>query len=391
MKSRKILSTVLVLVFMLTACNVSVPMEATDTQEATYTQEQIDDLQTKLDDIQLRAEAEQVELQAQIDILIAQNELLENKLSAIDENQTDSSAAETAETISSEASTSPQASTPQPAANSPAASTSSSIPSTSQTTNTSSTSSAPNTTTSSAPATSGTSKNTNATKFFATTKFVVYESSTSATNFGQSMNGTAFYNSNGKVVAEITSGTVTYAGTGYEQSAQGLLDAANDYRGTARAAYNPNATAPSGSSSGGGSTSSGGGSTTTTPSTPATSNVDTDDYASEVIRLVNQERANAGLDTLIEDSYLNEVAEERVVEYSEVQSHTRPDGTTVVALGLGENCRYGSSTPQAAVNGWMNSSGHKANILLENYVSIGSACYIGADGKLYWVITFRKS
>ena len=255
----------------------------------------------------------------------------------------------------------------------------SSAPSTAQTTNTSSVSSAPNTSTSSAPATSA-SKNANATKFFATTKFVVYESSTSAVNFGQSAQGTAFYNSSGKVVAEITSGTVTYAGTGYEQSAQGLLDAVNDYRGTARATYNTNATASGGTSSGGGSTS--------TPSAPATTSVDTGAYASEIVRLTNEQRSATGVHELYVDSTLVALAEERAYEVSISTGHVRPDGTRVVDLGYGENCTYERSTPRSAFDSWMASSGHKKNILNEKYVSIGVGCYQASDGKLYWVQIF---
>ena len=257
----------------------------------------------------------------------------------------------------------------------------SSAPSTAQTTNTSSASSAPNASTSSAPATSA-SKNANATKFFATTKFVVYESSTSAVNFGQSANGTAFYNSSGKVVAEITSGTVTYTGTGYEQSAQGLLDAVNDYRGTTRATYNANATASGGSSSGGGSTS--------TPSAPVTTNVDTGAYAQEVIRLINSKRADVGLYELEVDSGLMSHAQTRAAELEVSYSHTRPNGTQENS----ECIVMARTNPSSAFQSWMDSGAHRNAILNEdgrfNYNYIGVGCYQDSKGTLYWVATFSK-
>ena len=119
--------------------------------------------------------------------------------------------------------------------------------------------------------------------------------------------------------------------------------------------------------------------------------VDTSAYADEVLRLINKERANAGLDELIEDSYLSEVARERCEEIVNNFSHTRPDGTTVGDLGLGENCHYGRTSPQWAVDAWMDSAGHKANILNEEYVSFGAGCCQAESGNLFWVVTFRKS
>jgi len=51
----------------------------------------------------------------------------------------------------------------------------------------------------------------------------------------------------------------------------------------------------------------------------------------------------------------------------------------------GENIAYGQRTPQAVVNAWMNSSGHRANILNANYTQIGVG-YV-ADGN-YWTQMF---
>lgn len=126
-------------------------------------------------------------------------------------------------------------------------------------------------------------------------------------------------------------------------------------------------------------------------SATSSSKVDTVAYANEVLRLINEERTRAGLDELVEDSYLSEVARERSKEIVDNFGHTRPDGTTVGDLMLGENISFGRKTPQIAVDAWMNSAGHKANILNEKYVSFGAGCCQGESGKLFWVVTFRMS
>lgn len=56
--------------------------------------------------------------------------------------------------------------------------------------------------------------------------------------------------------------------------------------------------------------------------------------------------------------------------------------------GVGENIAMGYSDPEAVMKGWMNSSGHRANILRSNYGSIGVGCYIN-NGTCYWVQNFR--
>jgi len=74
-------------------------------------------------------------------------------------------------------------------------------------------------------------------------------------------------------------------------------------------------------------------------------------------------------------------------------SHTRPNGssfsTALKEQGAsystaGENIAWGQKTPQEVVTGWMNSSGHRANILGANYTKIGCGFYQGSDGTCYW-------
>lgn len=109
--------------------------------------------------------------------------------------------------------------------------------------------------------------------------------------------------------------------------------------------------------------------------------------AEEAIRLANQERENNGLDPLPTDDDLMELAEIRAEEIREEYSHTRPDGTNVGTYRCGENIgRQYSASEQ--VSSWMDSEGHRANILLDRYHHIGAACYQAENGNCYWVMVF---
>lgn len=115
-------------------------------------------------------------------------------------------------------------------------------------------------------------------------------------------------------------------------------------------------------------------------------------YEDEVIRLVNVERAKYGLSALQKEQGAVSVAHVRAKEIVQSFSHTRPDGsscfTAAKELGVsysaaGENIAYGYADPQQVVNGWMNSEGHRKNILSSSFSKIGVGCY--SSGKvLYW-------
>lgn len=117
----------------------------------------------------------------------------------------------------------------------------------------------------------------------------------------------------------------------------------------------------------------------------------------KVIDLVNAERAKAGLSPVEEASDVSAAAAVRAQEISRNFSHTRPNGTyytTVLDqtgvryMGSGENIAYGQQTPEAVMSGWMNSQGHRANILDRNFTKIGVSCYENAGGVKYWVQLF---
>ena len=120
------------------------------------------------------------------------------------------------------------------------------------------------------------------------------------------------------------------------------------------------------------------------------------DYASQVVALVNAERAKYGLSALKADSRVQQAAQVRASETVQSFSHTRPNGssfsTALTEAGVsytrsGENIAYGQSTPQQVVNAWMNSSGHRANILNEDFTTIGVG-YTVINGTAYWAQLF---
>ena len=120
-------------------------------------------------------------------------------------------------------------------------------------------------------------------------------------------------------------------------------------------------------------------------------------FAQEVVVLVNEERAKYNLQPLeMTDDALIRTAELRAEECIQSFSHTRPNGTSCFTafkeMGVsykraGENIAYGFSTPQSVVNGWMNSEGHRANILDTTFTQIGVGC-VYYRGTYYWAQSF---
>lgn len=119
-------------------------------------------------------------------------------------------------------------------------------------------------------------------------------------------------------------------------------------------------------------------------------------FEREVIRLVNQARAQNGLKPLTEHWELSRVARYKSQDMVDRRyfDHNSPTYGTpfqmIRAFGLtfrtaGENIAYGARTPQAVVDMWMNSPGHRANILNSAYTQIGVG-YI-AQGN-YWTQMF---
>lgn len=118
------------------------------------------------------------------------------------------------------------------------------------------------------------------------------------------------------------------------------------------------------------------------------------EHATEVVQMVNQVRVKAGLKPLIVHTNLSNMAKKKAIEmyHSNYFSHTSPkygspfdmmDAFNISYRYAGENIAMGQKTAKEVVNEWMNSPGHKANILNAQYGLIGVGYYNG-----YWVQEF---
>lgn len=136
----------------------------------------------------------------------------------------------------------------------------------------------------------------------------------------------------------------------------------------------------------------------TDPETPEEdTDISNNSYAMQVIHLVNQERAKEGLLPLTYDANIEKAALIRAKETEVSFSHTRPDGTSfstalqesgVSFRSAGENIAWGQKSPEEVMNGWMNSPGHRANILNKNFTKIGVGYYQNSQGVNYWTQLF---
>lgn len=116
-------------------------------------------------------------------------------------------------------------------------------------------------------------------------------------------------------------------------------------------------------------------------------------YAAKVVELVNAERAKAGLSALTLDLTASQAAQVRAAEIRSSFSHTRPNGkncfTALAEAGVeyraaGENIAAGQRTPEEVVTAWMNSEGHRKNILGSQFTAIGVGYLEGG----YWTQFF---
>lgn len=112
--------------------------------------------------------------------------------------------------------------------------------------------------------------------------------------------------------------------------------------------------------------------------------------AYEVLEILNGERRTAGLQPLVMDQVLLEAAMQRAAELTVLFSHIRPNGLPCFSIDgkvWGENIAVGYKTASSVMKGWMSSPGHKANILKEDYRSVGIGCF-NYEGTWYWVQLF---
>jgi len=119
----------------------------------------------------------------------------------------------------------------------------------------------------------------------------------------------------------------------------------------------------------------------------------------EVLRITNTERMSNGVDPLTMFPAMQAATDIRAQELIQLFSHTRPDGSDCFSVFdevgvewsyVGENIAAGYQTPAAVMEGWMNSSGHRANILEAGYkhIGVGYTYSQGSDYGAYWVQLF---
>lgn len=136
--------------------------------------------------------------------------------------------------------------------------------------------------------------------------------------------------------------------------------------------------------------------TEVTTEQPATEPYFDSSYASEVLSLVNEQRTSYGLSALSWNDTAASAANVRATEIVGTFSHTRPDGSSCMTAYsgdyscIGENIAAGQTNPSLVMTSWMNSEGHKENILNPSFTSLGVACYVvpGSAYTYYWVQTF---
>ncbi|GAA3047794.1 CAP domain-containing protein [Streptomyces glomeratus] len=138
------------------------------------------------------------------------------------------------------------------------------------------------------------------------------------------------------------------------------------------------------------------------PATPASAAAGPASMRSEVIRLTNAQRIQAGCPALTSDTALTKAAQSHTADMADHDfvDHTGSDGSSLVdraqAAGytgwsaLAENVAAGQTTAADVVNSWMNSPGHRANILncSLKQIGVGYVTKPGSTHGTYWTQDF---
>lgn len=131
-------------------------------------------------------------------------------------------------------------------------------------------------------------------------------------------------------------------------------------------------------------------------------NIDVKTMENQVIKLVNQARVNAGLQPFTANWELSRVSRYKSQDMINKGyfGHTSPTYgspfTMMQNFGIrftaaGENIAMGQRTAQEVMNTWMNSPGHRANILNPSFNQIGVGLAKNSNGTCYWTQQFIKS
>lgn len=123
--------------------------------------------------------------------------------------------------------------------------------------------------------------------------------------------------------------------------------------------------------------------------------------ADDVVTLVNRERTSRGIPALISDARLGRIAGLKAVDMRDLDyfSHTSPTYGTpdqmlrrfgVTFNSWAENIAWGYQTPESVVAAWMNSPGHRANILNPAYTRTGAGWASGGSRRIVWTQLFTN-
>jgi uncharacterized YkwD family protein/spore coat assembly protein SafA len=122
---------------------------------------------------------------------------------------------------------------------------------------------------------------------------------------------------------------------------------------------------------------------------------------SQVVKLVNAQRAKQGLQPLTENWQLSRVARYKSADMAAKNyfSHTSPtygspfrmmESFGIKYSSAGENIAYGQKTPEQVMTAWMNSPGHRSNIMSPSYSQIGVGYATNKSGTPYWTQMFIR-
>jgi uncharacterized protein YkwD len=105
---------------------------------------------------------------------------------------------------------------------------------------------------------------------------------------------------------------------------------------------------------------------------------------SAMLEQTNQQRTARGMRPLVVDPSLVESARKHANWMASMRSmrHT--------SAPVGENIAMGQPTVESVIRTWMNSSGHRANILSRSWNRLGAAAYTSPEGRVYWCLQFLR-
>ncbi len=125
-------------------------------------------------------------------------------------------------------------------------------------------------------------------------------------------------------------------------------------------------------------------------------------WRAEVLDRVNQERLRAGLNPVTRNATLEAQADAYACELITYDYFDHVNPVTGSTLGqradqfgysyafIGENLAAGQRTPEQAMDDWMNSPGHRANILEPRFTELGVGIQLGGSYGRYWVQVFGE-